>query len=273
MAKAYRVLILLPLLALAGDAAAGARPAMLAHQLFLFDISEEQEIEIGKAAARQVEKENRLLRNQAVNGYVQALGERLARNSGRSNLSYHFKVIDRRDANAFALPGGYIYLHRGIIELAKNEGELAGVLAHEIAHVTERHGVEQAKKAQRIGLGLSLLDLILGGSRGSAESLAALGANLFAQGVFFKYSRDAEREADRVGVDILRRSGMNPRGMVTLFERMESLRKSRPKLVGGFFSSHPSLKERQENVSGVLVPSDSKLRTDSRDFQRAKGRL
>lgn len=252
---------------------AEAHTSILAAQILFFDISEEEEIQLGKSAAEQVERENRLVKNRKVAGYVQKLGERLARRSDRPGLKYQFKVIEKDDANAFALPGGFIYLHQGILQIAENESEVAGVLAHEIAHVSERHGIEQVKKAQRIGLGLAALDLIFGRNRGTGENLAALGAQLAAQGVFFKYSRDAEREADRKGVEILRKNGTNPRGMVTLFQRMESLRERNPGRVESFFSSHPSLRERQENISGSLTSGDSRLRSDSRDFQTAKKEL
>lgn len=250
-----------------------ARTPFFIAQLFLFNVSEEQEVELGRSAAEQVEREKRLLSNSRANRYVQKLGEQLAKESNRSHLKYRFKVIDEGDANAFALPGGFIYLNKGILQLAENESEVAGVLAHEIAHVTERHGIEQVKKAQRIGLGLTALDLIFGRNRSTGEGLAALGAQLAAQGIFFKYSRDAEREADREGVQILRKSGINPRGMVTLFERMDSMRKRNPNLVENFFSSHPSLQERRENISGSLTSRDARLRSDSREFQSVRKNL
>ncbi len=240
---------------------------------FFSGIDEKEEIRIGREAARQVERENRLIRNRRVADYIQDLGQRLALQSGRPDLRYRFKVIDSREANAFALPGGFIYLNRGIIQLAENESELAGVLAHELAHVSESHGVEQVEKAQKIGFGLGMLDLFLGRTRSTKESLTALGAGLFAQGVFSKYSRDAEREADRIGVETLRQTGMNPSGMVSLFHRMETLRKTQPGLVENFFSSHPSLAERQENVAELLVPADDRLQIDSRQFQQIKRNL
>ncbi|MGH9339597.1 MAG: M48 family metallopeptidase [Acidobacteriota bacterium] len=240
--------------------------------LFFADLSPQQEIELGRQAAAQVEREKPILRDRGINNYVQSLGNKLARNSGRE-IPFRFRVINERDANAFALPGGFIYVHRGIIELSRNESELAGVLAHEIAHVSERHIVEQMRKAQGLGLGLGILDMILGRSRNMGEQIGALVANLTAQGVFMKFSRDAEREADREAVQILRRSGINPQGMVTLFQRMEALRRQNPGLVGGFFSSHPSLGERQENISGLLRSSDSRLRTNSSSFSQVRNRL
>lgn len=236
-------------------------------------ISEEDEIQVGREAAQQVERENPILRNQSVNRYVQTLGDRLARHSNRPNLRYHFKVIDKPEVNAFALPGGYVFINRGILELSENESEVAGVVAHEIAHIGERHHIEQMQKAQMLGLGLGVLDLILGGQRGTAEQIGALGGQMLAQGVFFKFSRDAEREADREGVRMLRQAGIHPEGMITLFKRMDQMRESRPALIGDFFSTHPSLSERQTNISGMLTSGDQRLTRDSNSFQNAKRSL
>lgn len=175
--------------------------------------------------------------------------------------------------NAFALPGGYVYVNCGIVQLSDSESELAGVLAHEVGHVAERHHVDQLKKAQALGFGLGVLDLILGARRSTIENIGALSADLLAQGVFFKFSRDAEREADRVAIEMLRQSGISPQGMVTLFQRMESMRGRQGALVGDFFSSHPSLSERQKNVSGLLLSSDSSLTGDSRQFHLVRNKL
>jgi beta-barrel assembly-enhancing protease len=248
---------------------AQATPPALA-QLF-GELSPKQEYELGREAAAQVERQVPLVKSRSSQDYIQKLGARLARHSGRTDVPYRFRIIDDKEANAFALPGGFIYINRGLIQLARNESELAGVLAHEIAHVSERHSVEQLKKAQRIGLGLGILDLLLGRSRGTAENLGALAAGLVAQGVFFKYSRDAEREADQRAVDILRRAGINPNGMVTLFQRMESMRGS--PAVNSFFSSHPSLSERQKNISGMLNSRDTRLAQDSNAFRKTKNGL
>lgn len=236
-------------------------------------ISEEDEIRVGREAAQQVERENPILRNRTVNQYLQNLGDRLARHGDRPNLRYHFKVIDKPEVNAFALPGGYIYINRGILELSENESELAGVVAHEIAHISERHHIEQMQKAQMLGMGLSVLDLILGGQRGTAEEIGALGAQMLAQGVFFKFSRDAERDADREGVRMLRGAGIHPEGMISLFHRMDQMREARPALIGDFFSTHPSLSERQTNISGMMTSGDQGLSRDSSSFQNAKRRL
>ncbi len=257
-------------LALCAVVSVSSAPPVFALQLF-GSLSSAQEIQIGRQAAAEVERQVPLVQDRSVQAYVDRLGRRLAANSGRTGVPYRFRVINDKQANAFALPGGFIYVNRGIVQLARNESELAGVLAHEIAHVAARHSVEQLQKAQRLGLGLGLLEMILGRSRNTAENVGSLAANMVAQGVFLKYSRDAEREADRRAVAILRRSGISPNGMVTLFHRMESMKGNRA--VAGFFSSHPSLNERQRNISGLLNGRDSRMPADSVAFQRTKNEL
>jgi beta-barrel assembly-enhancing protease len=211
-----------------------------------------QERELGRQAAAEVDRKNPVVRDKAVQSKVNALGQRLARRAGR-NLPYTFKVLDIAEVNAFALPGGYIYVNRGVLRLAGSDSEIGGVLAHEIAHVARRHSVQQVQRAQRLGLGLGLLDLVLG-SRGAGGAVANTAAQMVGEGVFLKYSRDAEREADRDAVTIMRRAGMDPRALLTFVHRMAQLQKSNPGTVATFFSTHPSLEERERNI-GALVAS------------------
>ena len=232
------------LLAVFLSAAVQAAPAQI------FGLSPRQEQELGRSAAMEVERRYPVARDAAMQRRIQAIGSRLARASGRS-MPYHFKVLDLRDVNAFALPGGYVYINRGAVELARSDSEIGGVLAHEIAHVVERHGVKQAEKGQFLGLGLGVLDMVMGG-RGMAGSLANLGAQVVGQGVYSKYSRDAEREADREGVLMMRRAGMDPRGMLTFMHRMAQLQRSNPGAAASFFSSHPSLAERERNIGALI---------------------
>jgi len=145
-----------------------ALPAPVTAQLF-GGISQAQEIELGREAATMIEADLRLLDDQQVDDYVDRLGQALVARSGRSNLTYAFTVVDSPEINAFALPGGFIYVHRGLIEAAENESELAGVLSHEIGHVVARHGVDQMQRAQIASLGLGVLGALLG--RGRAASI------------------------------------------------------------------------------------------------------
>lgn len=236
-------------------------------------VSDAEEIRVGKSAARQVEEEYPILRRGAVPRYLEELGQRLVRASDRRDIRYHFRVINQDEVNAFALPGGYIYVFKGLVSLADNESELAGVLAHEIAHVSERHHIDQMEKAQTIGLGLGILNMVFGQQRSVGEDLGALGAQLFAQGVFSKFSRDAEREADREAVQFLRAAGISPLGMISLFEKLEGLRERQPGAVQEFFATHPNPAERRQNVREILTTSDRRLPNDSRSFQGVKRAL
>lgn len=169
-----------------------------------------------------MERDLQLLDDEEVSGYVVRLGGALAAVSGRPELTYTFKVVDSPEINAFALPGGFIYVHHGLIEAAGDESELAGVLDHEIGHVVARHGVDQMRRAQIANVGLGLLGTLLGTDR--AADVGGLAADLVAGGTFMKFSRDAEREADQLGVRNIADADHAPRGMITVFEKLAALR-------------------------------------------------
>lgn len=247
-------------------------PPPAAAQLF-GGFSDEQEIELGREAAAMMEEDLQLLEDEEVSAYVTRLGNALASRSGRADLAYTFRVVDTAEINAFALPGGFIYVHRGLIEAAENESELAGVLGHEIGHVVARHGVDQMRRAQIANLGLGVLGSLLGGGR--AAEVGGMAADLVASGTFMKFSRDAEREADQLGVRNLADGGHAPRGMITFFEKLGALRESDPNAVDRFFASHPSPSERIENLGGLVteLSATDGLRADSRAFRQIHARL
>ncbi len=255
---------------------AGTAAAPL-HSQGIFKLSEEEELAIGEQAAKEIEQQEPILRDSRVESYVNRLGQELVRSSGRSDIPYYFKVVDAAEVNAFALPGGYIYINRGLIGTADNESEVAGVLAHEIGHVVGRHSAEQIRKLQLTGLGLGILGAILG-DRGTGGQIAQISSQLVATGLFLKFSREAEREADRLGAQNMFDAGYDPRGMVTLFEKLASMRQSQPNAVDKFFSSHPAPEERAENVDDLIrsFPYRRDLRQNSREFadiQRYLGQL
>jgi len=239
----------------------------------LFTLSEQDEIELGRSAAGEIEKDILLVEDPAVVKYIDALGQSLVRNSARSGIAYSFRVVDSPEVNAFALPGGFVYVNRGLIEAAKTEDELAGVLAHEIGHVVARHGADQAMRAGLVQTGLGALGTLLG--RGTSSTIGKTAAEMVATGVFMRFSREAEREADRLGVRMLYDTGLQPRGMVSFFDTLAGIEKSQPNVVQKFFSSHPSPSERSENVSTLLsgFPSGSKLVADTPAFHAVKTRL
>ena len=239
----------------------------------LGSLSEEEEIELGRMAAEEMEKDLNLLTDQSVVMYVSDLGAALAEQSGRSNLTYHFKVVNTAEINAFALPGGFIYVHRGLIEAADTEAELVGVLGHEIAHVVARHGAEQAQRASIANLGLRVLDSIFG--RGTGGRIGAMAAEMVTAGTFMRFSRDAEREADRLGAENVAAEGHDPQGMITFFEKLDALRERQANAVENFFASHPSPAERVSNIQDLVVSlsEGQDLTLDRPRFREVKARL
>jgi predicted Zn-dependent protease len=233
-------------------------------------VSVEDEIAIGRQAHAQVRKQVPETRDEQTIAYVRAIGQRLVRQAPGPKYPYSFSAADYREINAFALPGGPIWIHRGVLHSATNESQVAGVLAHEIAHIAQRHAADQLTNATLTNLGLSLLGSVLGNSGGAGA--AQIAAGFLANGVFLKFSRDDEREADRVGLDILRRAGWDGRGMVELFEilRRESARD--PGSVEMFFSSHPSPQDRIARLQADVKRRPGGTR-DSRQFQQIKARL
>jgi predicted Zn-dependent protease len=240
----------------------------------IFGLSEKQEIELGREAAKKVETDLPILKDREITDYVDEVGQKLVRRSQQNNIRYSFKVVNSPEINAFALPGGFIYVNRGLMDAAENESELAGVLGHEISHVVARHSADQMKKAGLTNLGLGVLGAVLGG-KGGAAGVAKLGAQLGASATFLKFSRDDERQADRLGVRNLYDAGYHPEGMVTFFEKLEHLRKSEPSKLDTFFSTHPNPAERVANVSKEIrsLPRTGNLITNTRDFEKTKERL
>jgi len=209
-------------------------------------VSVEQEIEIGQQANAQVRKEVPELHDARVTEYVRGIGRRLAQQVSGPKYPYSFTVADYREINAFALPGGPVWIHRGVLHAATNESQVAGVLAHEVAHIAERHAASQLTKATMANLGLGLLGAVLG--NGGGATAAQVAASFLTNGIFLKFSRDDEREADAVGLRLLRRAGWDGRGMVELFEILQRESKRNPSSVEMFFSSHPSPEDRNARL-------------------------
>jgi len=204
--------------------------------------SPQQDVEIGQQSAVEAERQLPILRDSDVDNYVNRIGQRLAQNAGGPAFQYRFRVVNASDINAFALPGGYIYLNRGVIEGARNEGEVAGVMAHEIAHVALRHGTHQASKAYAAQAGLQILGGLLGGKVGNntAQILNTVGG-IGLNALFLKYSRDLETQADIRGAQILAASGYTPADMVSFFHTLESVDKSKKT---SWLSDHPAPPDR-----------------------------
>jgi predicted Zn-dependent protease len=210
--------------------------------------SVEQDVQAGRQAAAQVERQMPILRDAQATAYVNAIVRRLAAQAPGPEFRYQAKVVNSREINAFALPGGYVYVNRGLISAVRNEAELAGVIAHEIAHVAERHGTEQATKAYGAQAGVGLLAQILGGRDRRLGLPEQIVGSLGANAAFMKFSRDAEHEADRVGAEIMARAGYDPMAMATFFDLLQAQRRRNPNAVAKFFSSHPQPADRSARI-------------------------
>jgi beta-barrel assembly-enhancing protease len=202
--------------------------------------SAEQDVELGREAARQIESQVRVLRHTRATNYVEEIVHRLTAQAPGARFDYQVKLLDASDINAFALPGGFVYVNRGLVEAVRSEGELAGVLAHEIAHVAMRHGTRQATKAAGAQAGLSVLQRILGRNDNQTGKIVGVAGGIGLNAAFLKFGRDDEREADRVGAQMMASAGYDPEDMARFFDLLAAQRRSNPGRVEQFFSSHPS---------------------------------
>lgn len=236
-------------------------------------ISPEQEREIGADYARQIEAELPMVDDGNLNAYVNQLGRRIAAGTTRG-FDYRFRIVNAEPINAFALPGGYVYINRGVVDAADNLMELAGVLAHEIGHVEERHSAEQIERAQSANLGVNLAYILIGRNPGAVEQAAVgVGGGL----VLARYSRQAEEEADEVAISLLVEAGIHPRGLLTFFQEMLEQQRRSPNAVEAWFSTHPTTEDRIAQTRARLdrIP-ESRLRgleTDDAAFRSFKARM
>lgn len=234
----------------------------------------EDDVKLGRQAAQEAEKQMPILRDREATDYVGNVGQRLVAaipsEFQHSEFSYYFKIINASDINAFALPGGPMYLNRGMIEAARNEGEMAGVMAHELSHVALRHGTAQATKAQKYGLFANILGIggaVLGGPIGTAAQIGAQGVGVY----FLKFSREYETEADVLGAQIMARANYDPQDLANMFRTIERVSGGGG---GGFTSDHPSPKDRYARINKeaqylrVTNPIKS-----TREFERVQSRL
>ncbi len=210
--------------------------------------SAEQDVEIGRQSAAEAERQLPLLRDSSVQGYVERVGRRLADATPGPKFPYTFQVVNASDINAFALPGGPTYVTRGLIETVRNEGELAGVIAHEISHVALRHGTNQASKAYLAQAGIGLLGGILGGGGGATGQIVQAIGGFGLNALFLKFSRTAETQADVLGTQIMARAGYDPEAMATMFSLLKAQQGREPGKVAQFFSDHPNPANREARV-------------------------
>ncbi len=227
----------------------------------------EQDIQMGQQASARIGRQVLLLNDPRVDDYLDALGKRLASYAPGYKFPYQYRCVNDENINAFALPGGFIYINRGVIEAADDEAQLAGVMAHETSHVALRHGTNQVSKAEawRIPLGL------LGAAGGLGGLIGQVGAGFTLNSIILKYSRDDETQADVLGTQILYDAGYDPRALAQFFEKIEA--ESKGKEPAQFFSDHPNPGNRigriDEEVDKLGGPEPD-YRSDSDDFRSIK---
>ncbi len=238
-------------------------------------LSEEDELKFAEQVHQELLKQTRLVQDRSINDYVNSVGQKLARNSQRPNIPWRFYVVDDKSINAFATLGGRVYVHTGLLAATRSESQLASVLGHEIGHIVGRHGLENVKRSQKTGLFAGIATIagaVLGGQAGA--DLAGAAGNMIGGGFLMKHSRDAEREADYLGLYNLKDSGYNTGGMVEMFQTLQEVSSSSPNAFGGILASHPPAGERASNtrreIDERLRGSDRRGLNNSEDYQRLK---
>ena len=233
--------------------------------------STEKEVRMGREAAAEVDRQAKFVDDPLITEYVNRVGQNIVLHSD-AKVPFTIKVIDSDEVNAFALPGGFFYVNKGLILAADNEAELAGVMAHEIAHVAARHAVENQTKASLLEYAALGGSIFLGGIPGMIyQNTAGIGL----LGIFMKFSRGAEEEADKLGVQYMYAAGYDPGAMATMFEKLEAKNKKKPGLIARAFSTHPAPPDRRASALALAArfPEHEEYVISSSEFQRVKNRL
>ncbi|HLL76483.1 MAG TPA: M48 family metallopeptidase [Pyrinomonadaceae bacterium] len=234
-------------------------------------MSTEKEIALGRQLSAEIDRQAKLIDDPVITEYVNRVGQNIVLNSD-AKIPFTIKVIDADEVNAFALPGGFFYVNKGLLLAADNEAEVAGVMAHEIAHVTARHAMETQAKGMLAQIGLIAGSIFLGGIPGAIiQNTAGLGLGAG----FAKFSRDAEREADKLGVQYLYAAGYDPGAMSTMFEKLASQNKKKPGFFSKTFGTHPQSVDRLEASKSLVArfPEREEYVLNTSEFQRVKNRL
>lgn len=231
----------------------------------------ESEVKVGRQLAAQVEREAKFVDDPIITEYVNRVGQNIVLHSD-AKIPFTIKVIDSDEPNAFALPGGFFFVNKGLVLAADNEAELAGVMAHEIAHIAARHAMENQRKMQILDYGM-LAGILLGG--GIIGNVLYNGGGLIQGLTFLKFTRGAEEEADKLGVQYLWAAGYDPNAMATMFEKLEAKNKKKPGTIAKLFATHPAPPDRRTNAIALAArfPEREEYVISSSEFQRVKNRL
>lgn len=233
--------------------------------------STEKEVRLGRELAAEVDRQAKFVDDPVITEYVNRVGQNIVLHSD-AKVPFTIKVIDSDEVNAFALPGGFFYVNKGLVLAADNEAELAGVMAHEIAHVAARHAVENQRKAELTQYAILIPAIIFGGGLGQ---LIYQGGGFAALLGFMRFSRGAEEEADKLGVQYMYAAGYDPTAMATMFEKLESKNKKKPGFISKLFATHPAPPERRAASLALAArfPEREEYVISSSEFQRVKARL
>jgi predicted Zn-dependent protease len=236
-------------------------------------VSQQQEVAMGADYAGQIAQQMPLIQDPEVVRYINVLGDSLASLTPRKDLSWHFAIVDSKEVNAFAVPGGYVYVNRGLIERATNMSEVAGVIGHEIGHVTMRHSIKQMQKAQGANIGVTAACVL---TNVCNSGLGQTAINVAGGAVFAQFSQKDESEADAEGVKNLIAAHINPNGIPSMFRILLDERKSTPDAVSAFFATHPLEESRIAATQAQIATYPLSQRngaTDSKNFEAFKRRL
>lgn len=237
-------------------------------------VSTQQEVQMGAEYAAQINAQLPIVQDPEVNRYINVLGDSIARLADDRGIDYTFYVVNAPEINAFAVPGGFIYVNRGLIDRTQNISQLAGVLGHEIGHVVRRHSVEQMQKAQGANIGVILGCTLLNvcGSQAAQAAIQVGGSALFA-----KFGRDDEREADREAIANVVRAGIHPKGIPEMFQILLNERDRNPGAVEGWFATHPGEEERIRETQALIDTIDpailATLISNTTNFANFKARV
>jgi predicted Zn-dependent protease len=246
----------------------------LTSSLVACGISQQQEVQMGQEYAQQINAQLPIVQDPELNRYINVLGDSISRLTSRRDLDWHFFIVDSKEVNAFAVPGGFVYVNRGLIERADKMDEVAGVLGHEIGHVVRRHTVKQMEKEQGANVGITLACVLTGVCN---SQVAGAAIQLGGGALFARFSRQDESEADQEGFNNVVHAGISPEGMVSMFRKLLEERKTRPAGVEAWFITHPLEEDRitavQARINQLPPRTLANLGTDTRNFHIFKARL
>lgn len=238
-------------------------------------VTTQQEVQLGAQQASQVNQQLPIVTDPSLNAYINQLGQTLAAQGSRRDIPWHFYIVNTNVVNAMSLPGGYVYVDRGVIAHASNASELAGVVGHEIGHVEHRDQVAELERLQGANMGLTLAYVLLGRQPSAIEQA---GIQVAGSAVFARYDRNMESNADAAAVTLTTRAGYSPEGLVTFFQKLLAMRQGSPGEVAQWFATHPTEEQRIQATQSLInqeVPRATlrRLTTDTRAFESFKARM